>query len=308
MMLAEAPDRTTRVDLSVEAGETAETAFDVTGVEPGGEVELQLSGLPAVWYTLSADTLRLRAGERARVLLVVHPPRLEHGGVPGVYDVRVEGVMASPSTWRLRVLPPGAEPARGERTPRSRLVDFLPRHYRTDDFLGRFLLIFQAALDPIERAIDNTHLLLDAGLAPAALLEWLASWLDLDVSSTFDVQTRRVLIERAVELYRWKGTRRGLRAELTLRLGTPALIVENFDGLRLGQDAALGVNTQLGRRCDGRLVVTLGAPPNADADLLGRAEALVDAARPAGCGYVVRLAPAPMVAARRGEVVETWRV
>jgi phage tail-like protein len=309
MMLADAPDRTTAVDLSVEAGEAAETTFEVTSVEPVGEVEIQLRGLPAAWYTLSAERLRLRAGERAHVLFVVHPPRLEHGGAPGVYHVSVgERVTASPSTWRLRVLPPGAEPGRGQRTPRSTLVEFLPRHYRTDEFLGRFLLIFQAALDPIERAIDNTHLLFDPGLTPAALLEWLASWLDLDLSSTLDVPTRRVLIERAVELYRWKGTRRGLRAELTLRLGAPALIVENFDGLRLGQDAALGVNTQLGRRCDGCVVVTLGAPPGADADLLGRAEALVDAARPASCGYVVRLAPATMATARRGEVVETWRV
>src|SRR5205823_4998127 len=116
-----------------------------------------------------------------------------------------EGVDAAPSAWRVHVLPPGSQLGRGERAVRSTLLEYLPRHYRTDPFLARFLLIFQSALDPIERAIDDTHLLFDAGLTPPALLEWLGQWLDLDLASTPDVATRRVLIERAIELYRWKG-------------------------------------------------------------------------------------------------------
>ena len=304
-MLAQAPHRTGRTDLIVEAGGTVETSFEVAGVDPDVELRLQLSGLPPAWYSLSADSLLLHAGELARVLLVVHPPALEHGGKLGVYDISLDDVGAVPSAWRVRILPPGSQLERGERVPRSHLLEFLPRHYRTDEFLGRFLLIFQAALDPVERAIDNTHLLLDPGLAPPALLDWLATWLDLDLASIPDVATRRVLIERAVELYRWKGTRRGLRADLTLRLGRPSLIVENFDGLRLGQDAALGVNTHFGRRCDGCVVVTLGNDSRADPETLDNAEALIDAARPAGCGYVIRLAPDSRP--RQAEEADAWR-
>lgn len=268
MTLVDAP---ARVDLSVEAGGTVETTFEVATTG-----DLRLLGMPDNWYDLSVRTVQ----EHARVLLVVHPPRLEHGGHPGLYDLEVEGVEAVPSRWRVRVVAPGGTGARSD------LLDYLPRHYRADPFLARFLMIFQAALDPIEEAIDNTHLLFDAGLTPATLLEWLAGWLDLDLSSTPDEATRRVLIERAVELYRWKGTRRGLRTELAIRLRSRALIVENFDGLRLGHDAALGLNTQLGRRLDNSFVITLGGSPD-----LERADALVDAARPAGCSYVLRLAP-----------------
>jgi phage tail-like protein len=296
-MLAEAPERTGRVDLTVEAGGTLETTLTLAPARADGVLAPpRLSGIPSSWYTLSVpDEGPSKAGQRVHVRLVLHPPRLEHGGTPGDYDVEieVEGAEAQPSAWRLRLMPPGTtELERGVRVPRSRLVEFLPRHYRTDEFLGRFLLIFQTALDTIEQSIDTTHLLLDPGLTPPELLEWLGSWLDLDLSSVTDVQTRRTLIERAIELYRWKGTRRGLRSELALRLNVSSLIVENFDGLRLGHDAALGVNTQLGRRLDSSIVVTLGLPPaHADDEVLDKAAELIDATRPASCAYVVRLAP-----------------
>jgi phage tail-like protein len=298
-MLAEAPDRTARVELVVEAGGTIETIVEVAPSRPNASLAPRLSGIPASWYTISVDRAS-SPGERARARLVLHPPRLEHGGTPGDYDVDidVEGAEVQPVAWRVRLMPPGTiQLDRGTHVPRSRLVEFLPRHYRTDEFLGRFLLIFQAALDAIEESIDNTHLLLDPGLTPPELLEWLGSWLDLDLSSVTDVQTRRTLIERAVELYRWKGTRRGLRSELALRLNVPSLIVENFDGLRLGHDAALGVNTQLGRRTDNGIVVTLGLPStHADHEILDKAAELVDATRPASCAYVVRLAPSSRMA------------
>jgi phage tail-like protein len=291
MMLAEAPERTERVTLRVEAGGTVETTFEVSAAHGVGAIDMHTTGLPAHWFELSVPQVIEAASDRARVRLVVHPPRLEHGGRPGIYDLDLDGVEAIPSRWRVEVVLPGTEFDRGESVLRSRLLEYLPRHYRTDEFLSRFLLIFQAALDPIEQAIDNTHLLLDPGLTPPALLEWLGQWLDLDLTSIPDVATRRLLIERAVELYRWKGTRRGLRTELALRFESPALIVENFDGLRLGHDAALGVNTHLGRRCDNCVVITLGGPAAVDADMLDRADELVDATRPAGCGYVLRPAP-----------------
>ncbi len=297
-MLAEAPERTARLDLTVEAGGTLETIVELAPLRPEAELAPRLTGLPSSWYTFSVDHAATQT-ERVRARLVLHPPRLEHGGTPGDYDidVEVEGAHAQPSAWRVRLMPPGTtELEHGVPVPRSRLVEFLPRHYRSDEFLGRFLLIFQSALDAIEHSIDNTHLLLDPGLTPPELLEWLGSWLDLDLSSVTDAQTRRTLIERAVELYRWKGTRRGLRTELALRLNVPSLIVENFDGLRLGHDAALGVNTQLGRRSDNCVVVTLGRALHADDDMLDKAAELIDATRPASCAYVVRLAPSSRTA------------
>jgi len=288
--------------LHVEAGGTAETLLDIRSpVDEGeeraaGTVQLEVLGLPKAWYTLSSQEVHLQPGEVASVRLVIHPPGIEHGGEPGAYNVDLEVVAESgailSSRMRLIVHPPGTHTDRGERVPRSRLVEFLPRHYQSDEFLGRFLLIFQVAFDRIERSIDNTHMLIDPGLAPPEFLTWLANWLDLDLTTSDDTESQRALIERAVELYRWKGTRRGLRAELALRLKARTLIVENFDGLRLGQDAVMGVNTHLGRRRDGCMTITVKDEGEAGPELQARAEELIQQIKPAGSGYVVRSVPA----------------
>jgi phage tail-like protein len=288
--------------LHVEAGGTAETLLDIrVPVDEGQEaaaglVQVAVLGLPSAWYTLSSHQIYLEPGDVASMRLVVHPPGIEHGGEPGAYnvdlDVLAESGAADSSRMRLIVHPPGTHADRAGRVPRSRLVEFLPRHYQSDDFLGRFLLIFQVAFDRIERSIDNTHLLIDPGLAPPEFLSWLANWLDLDLATSGDTESQRALIERAVELYRWKGTRRGLRAELALRLNARALIVENFDGLRLGQDAMLGVNTHLGRRRDGCVTITVEDADRAGSDLLARTEELIQQIKPAGSGYIVRSVPA----------------
>jgi len=286
------------IELYVEAGSSAEAVLDIRAPasdEHNGTgaayVDLRLSGLQPGWYSLSERRLHLAADESARVLLVVHPPALENGAEPGTYDWDLDVLASSGDFSTLRgrvvVVAPG-KLAFGQPPSRSQLIDFLPRHHQSDEFLARFLLIFQVAFDRIEGSIDNTHFLLDPGLTPPGFLTWLANWLDLDLSNVDDPQTQRLLIERAVELYRWKGTRRGLRAELALRLNARSLIVENFDGMRLGQDAAMGVNTQLGRRRDGCVTVTIANPADADPDFAARAEDLLQAIKPASCGYVVR--------------------
>ena len=86
--------------------------------------------------------------------------------------------------------------------------------------------------------------------------------------------------------------RRGLREELKLRTATRPLIVENFDGMRLGQDAALGLNTNLGVHREGSIAVTLASDREATVDQ-PQAEALVHDLKPAHVGHVVRIVRAP---------------
>ena len=59
----------------------------------------------------------------------------------------------------------------------SRLMEYLPTLYQGDDFLGRFLRIFEDIIDPIERTIDNVGDSLDPRLAPDEFLPWLSSWM-----------------------------------------------------------------------------------------------------------------------------------
>jgi phage tail-like protein len=280
------------VDLTVEAGGTVETTLDVgTMVGAAGSYELRLRGLPFGWATLSATRFELNAGQSGRALLVVHPP---HGAAPGDQQLSVEVVEREGPVLaiqgRLSVRPPGALVGR------SRLVELLPRPFRQDELMGRFLLVFQSVVDPIELRIDSSHHYLDPLLAPAPQIPWLGSWLALGLPADLSLASQRAIVARAIELYRWKGTRRALRAELALRTGARPLIVENFDGLRLGEEAALGINTQIGERHEGSVIVTLVAPRPLDADELRRADELIDELKPVHVGHILRavdLGPAP---------------
>jgi phage tail-like protein len=128
----------------------------------------------------------------------------------------------------------------------SSYLQYLPAPFHGDPFVGRFLLIFESILSPIERTIDNVATYFDPRLTPPELLPWLASWVGLELDENWPIAQQRQLVLWATRLYRWRGTRRALREHLRLYTGRTPLIVENFDGMRVGQDAALGVNSTLG--------------------------------------------------------------
>ena len=283
-------------DLKVEAGATVETRIVVgpLGDDADRDLSVRIEGLPKGWYSLSAESLRVPAGGRSDILLVFHPPREDSMAELGEYeylvalDERRSGESAR-IAGRALFLPAGGA------TMRSRLLEYLPAVYRSDPFVARFLLIFESIVDPIEAEIGNTHAYFDPDLAPARFLPWLASWLDVTLEPGLDESGQRALIRRAVELHRWKGTRRGVREELRLRTGARPLIVENFDGMRLGQDAALGLNTNLGVRKHDFIAVTLAADDPAALDER-RADELVGEVKPAHVGHVTRAVRAPIPA------------
>jgi phage tail-like protein len=105
--------------------------------------------------------------------------------------------------------------------PYSSYMEFLPVLYREVDLIGRFMKIFEQAYQP---AIDSFNVLwanLDPLTAPKALLPFLAHWVAWEVDSVWNLHQQRRLIRRAVELYRWRGTRKGLRLYLHLYTGLP---------------------------------------------------------------------------------------
>ncbi|MBD2359078.1 phage tail protein [Tolypothrix sp. FACHB-123] len=105
--------------------------------------------------------------------------------------------------------------------PYSFYMEFLPVLYREIDFIGRFIKIFEQAYQP---AIDSFNVMwanIDPLTAPRALLPFLAHWVAWQVDSVWSLDQQRRLIRRAVEIYRWRGTRKGLRLYLHLYTGLP---------------------------------------------------------------------------------------
>lgn len=105
--------------------------------------------------------------------------------------------------------------------PRTKYLEFLPVLYREVDFIGRFMKIFESAYQPIIDSYNTMWANLDPLTAPKALLPFLAYWVAWQLDSTWDTKQQRRLIRRAVELYRWRGTRKGLRLYLHLYTGLP---------------------------------------------------------------------------------------
>jgi phage tail-like protein len=171
----------------------------------------------------------------------------------------------------------------------SSYLQYLPAPFHADPFVGRFLLIFESILGPIERTIDNLANYFDPRLAPPELLPWLASWVGLELDENWPLEKQRLLVLWAVRLYRWRGTRRGLREHLRLYAGRTPLIVENFAGMRVGQDAALGVNTTLGDapRPHWIMVTVLADEPESLDESIVRQ--IIELEKPAHVGYTLEI-------------------
>lgn len=110
----------------------------------------------------------------------------------------------------------------------SRYLQYLPAMYQEDDFLGRFLMIFEEALSPVEQILQHIHLYFDPMVAPEGFLPWLASWIDLVLDENWPTQKRRELIKAGAELYHWRGTRRGLQEYLRIYTDVDPQIMEHF--------------------------------------------------------------------------------
>jgi phage tail-like protein len=128
----------------------------------------------------------------------------------------------------------------------SRLLDYLPAVYREDPLMRQFLLIFEDILDPLENTVDNLALYFDPLLVPESLLPWLGAWVDLALDPGWPLERRRMLVKNAAELYRWRGTRRGLAEYLKIYSGVEPQIIEFVPGMILDEKSRLGLNTVLG--------------------------------------------------------------
>src|SRR6185312_6946671 len=116
--------------------------------------------------------------------------------------------------------------------PRASSLRFLPAVYGEDpqarDFTGRFLSIFDTVRDSISERIDGIAAYFDPCAVPADALQWLASWLGLVLDSRLPIERRRELVSCAHELFRRRGTPKGLRMYLTLYTGVTPLVLEHF--------------------------------------------------------------------------------
>ncbi len=182
----------------------------------------------------------------------------------------------APDTLLAGVLPPGPPPAsrrflwlrvtagttdpsvspvlhgvRAE-TPGEDYRAYLPEIYAREDepalFLYRLLALARTELGAVEENIDAIPQRLSPRFTPASELGWLAAWLGLDLPRTATDAERRDLIERAIALWRRRGTPAGLADLVEIYTGVRPSIVEAFTGRGLwilDESSHLGFDTGL---------------------------------------------------------------
>lgn len=123
--------------------------------------------------------------------------------------------------------------------PRVSYLEYLPSVYREDyvnrDFLDRFLAIFESLFFEIDFTIDHLSRWFDASGTPPEFLEWLGSWVgasqetgEIESKNKAQEAKQREFISRAVSMYRYRGTRKGLENLIFLYTGKKPIIIENF--------------------------------------------------------------------------------
>ena len=99
------------------------------------------------------------------------------------------------------------------------LVDLLPGVFQEDEFTGRMMSGLDAVVAPVYAFLDGLEVYVDPLLCPEDFLPWLASWVGVVIDENWAVDQQRAFIRAAVELFRTRGTPRGLKAEIELLTG-----------------------------------------------------------------------------------------
>jgi phage tail-like protein len=110
---------------------------------------------------------------------------------------------------------------------RSSYVFDLPIIYHDNDFLGRFLQIFETIWKPLEDRQSHIEMYFDPLTCPAEFLPWLAGWLDLSYNRHWPEARVRRLVADGMDLYRWRGTRYGLARMIEIHTGVTPEVRED---------------------------------------------------------------------------------
>jgi phage tail-like protein len=133
--------------------------------------------------------------------------------------------------------------------PRLSYLRYLPAVYQEDpvsrDFLERFLSLFETIFYDLELNILSLFQYFNPETTMKKFLPWLAGWLNMSFEEAWKEQTKRNLIQNAMELYKKKGTPGGIADFIELVVGQRPIIYENAlfaEPFVLGGDFYVGQN------------------------------------------------------------------
>jgi phage tail-like protein len=265
------------------------------------QLDLHVEGdFPSEWCRIGMEGRELLPGQRMEAVLYFQPTanffednQLHAESLILDYSSRLY-VYYTPENTDRRLLESAAFNLYVR--PRSLYLDFLPMLYREVDFISRFLKIFEQAFEPAVQSLDVLWAYLDPLTAPKTLLPFLAHWVAWPLDPRWTIQKQRRLIRQAMEIYRWRGTRRGLRHYLHLytdlpldeevpeeankHIGIEELFGDGFvlSSTRMGEDSIIGGGRPF------HFIVTLRPDLGVQIDE-GLVRYIIEQEKPAFCTY-----------------------
>jgi len=120
--------------------------------------------------------------------------------------------------------------------PRNTTLRLLPAAWSTvaggRDLNERFLALFDALRGTVLREIRALGSVVDPLTTDASqtrdFLDWLGGWFDLEIFRAWPEANRRAVIAHAGELFRARGTARGIRRFVELALGREVVVLEGW--------------------------------------------------------------------------------
>ncbi len=180
-------------------------------------------------------------------------------------------------------------------------MELLPALYRRSDAVGKNVVrdlcfIFEHLFGSIEATLDGGHRFYDPYECPPDFIPWLASWTAMVVDLDWPLAKKRALVKRAVDLYRIRGTAKGLALFLRLFIGAEPVIEENrwpFKGFRVGVDGRVGVDTVVLPPIDLSQCFTVTVPmkfADVTPEMVIRVHEIIQLEKPANVQYYLRFA------------------
>jgi phage tail-like protein len=114
------------------------------------------------------------------------------------------------------------------------LVSQLPRAVAADPVVCGFVTAFEEVADSLRERVDGIEFQVDTGLASPDMLQFLASWLGLELEPTDPREYQRSLVRQVGSLLGWRGTRYGVEGLLAAATGSRVTVSDG--GGVFGQD------------------------------------------------------------------------
>jgi len=133
---------------------------------------------------------------------------------------------------------------------RKSYIRYLPSIYQKSqfldsEFLREFLWIFQHVFGGLERKLEGLPDIFRAYETDPEFLPWLASWVAMTLDDGWPEAKKRRLVKNAIQLYKVRGTVRGVKLFVMLFTDVEPGIRENeypLRGFRVGSTSRIGID------------------------------------------------------------------